>query len=419
MAGPVYLDYNATTPIAPEVQAAIVENLDNWGNPSSPYAIGQRAKNAVQKARGQLADMLEAKAEEIIFTSGGTESNHLAILSAIHKYRQASDGVPHVVTTNVEHCAITQPLLKYEEQGLCTVTFVPVVKGTGRVNVVSVLDSIQPTTCLVTIMLANNETGIIQPVQQIFNEIEKLNKERAVKILVHTDAAQAIGKIKVSVKDLKADMLTIVGHKFYGPRIGALYCKDPESNIQPMFWGGNQEKGYRSGTENVAMIAGLGAAAQLVIDNIDSYTRHLKNVRDYMRDGLMTRFQLVLNEEDPKLEKGEVMWRYVDSHMLPNTLSVRFGGLTGNELLANVEDTLQASTGAACHSGGSVSKILINSWNWSEQGARQTVRLSVGRETTRSQVDRVLDAFSAVLLGDEAISLSRLRGRMLSPEVPA
>jgi len=412
---PVYLDYNATTPIASEVQAAIIENLDNWGNPSSSYTIGKRAKSAVDKARNQIAEMLEAQAEDVIFTSGGTESNHLAILSAINKYRESNTNtLAHIVTTNVEHPAITRPLRHYEEQNMCTITYVPVVKGTGRVNVTAVLDSLQPRTCLVTIMLANNETGIIQPVQQIFSEIGKLNLTRSEKILLHTDAAQVIGKLKVSAQDLQADMITIVGHKFYGPRIGALFCKNPENIIRPMFFGGNQERGYRSGTENVAMIAGLGAAAQLVTDNIDGYTKHLKNVRDYLRDGLMTRFQLVLNEEDPKLERGEVMWRYVDSHMLPNTLSVRFGGYAGNQLLAELSDNLQASTGAACHSGGSVSQILLNSWNWSEEGASQTVRLSVGRETKRSDIDRVLDGLAGVILGDDAVTLSRLKGRIVT-----
>ena len=391
--GPVYLDYNATTPLAPQVEAAIRDSLGLWGNPSSGYGTGARAREAVREARQRLAEMLGAEAEEITFTSGGTESNHLAIWSALALYRSSGgSGVAHIVTSNIEHPAITAPLAALEREGVCTVTTVPVVRGAGRWTVESVMDSLTPHTCLVTLMLANNETGIFQPVAELFSRIRQSPGVKTVTpIILHSDAAQAIGKIKVDVKELGADLVTVVGHKFYGPRIGCLYHK-AGLKVTPMMYGGGQEGGLRPGTENTPMIVGLGAAALLVTRNLEEYSSHLRAMRDHLRDQLIRNFKLVTSDEPVSLARGEICWRYVDRLTLPNTLSLRFGGWTGPRLLAACEADLEASCGAACHTGAGASRTLLNSFLWGEAGAAETVRLSVGRETSRADIDRVVAA---------------------------
>ena len=392
---PVYLDYNATTPLAPEVESAIRDSLTLWGNPSSGYRTGTRAREAVREARQRLADMVGAEVGEITFTSGGTESNHLAIWSALalHRSSHGSSGLPHVVTSNIEHPAITGPLVALEREGWCRVTWVPVVRGAGRWTVESVLDSLSADTCLVTVMLANNETGILQPVAELFSRIRQSSHSRP-PLILHTDAAQAIGKVKVEVKELCADMMTVVGHKFYGPRIGCLYHRAGVA-VTPMLYGGGQEGGLRPGTENTPMIVGLGAAALLVTRNIEQYRDHLRTMRDHLRDQLIRHFKLVTSDEPVKLARGEICWRYVDRLTLPNTLSVRFGGWTGPRLLAACEADLEASCGAACHTGAGASHTLLNSFLWGEPGAAETVRLSVGRETSRADIERVVAALKA------------------------
>ena len=289
---PVYLDYNATTPLAPEVVEAVTLALAAWGNPSSGYQTGREARARVEAARAQVAEMVGAEPEEITFTSGGTEANHLAIWAALELYRgsdpaavttrcpspetraapachpaTSSRGLPHIVTSNIEHPAVTAPLAQLEARGWAAVTRVPVVRGSGRWSVASMLEAVTPDTCLVTVMLANNETGILQPVKELFSALRASAPPTRVPILLHTDAAQAIGKIPVSGPELGADLVTIVGHKFYGPRIGALYHRKGVA-VSPMFYGGGKEAGLRPGTENTPMIAGLGAACGLVTRNV-------------------------------------------------------------------------------------------------------------------------------------------------------
>ena len=408
----MYLDYNATTPLAPEVETAVRESLSLWGNPSSGYKTGERAREAVQEARLRVAQMIGAETSEVTFTSGGTESNHLAIWSALASYRSSlrtevssdcpggpedpachnsSRGLPHIVTSNIEHPAITAPLAALEREGLCRVTAVPVVPGAGRWTVQSVLDSITVDTCLVTVMLANNETGIIQPVGELFSRLRQFPPQTRAPLILHTDAAQAVGKVKVDVGELRADMMTVVGHKFYGPRVGCLYHRAGVP-VTPMLYGGGQEAGLRPGTENTPMIVGLGVAADLVRRNIAEYNNHLRSVRDYLRDQLIRHFTLVSSDLPVSLARGEICWRYVDRLTLPNTLSLRFGGWTGPALLAACQDHLEASCGAACHTGAGGSSTLINSFLWGEVGAAETVRLSVGRETSRADIDRVVKA---------------------------
>ncbi|XP_036925079.1 selenocysteine lyase isoform X3 [Sturnira hondurensis] len=304
----VYMDYNATTPLEPAVIQAVTEALrDAWGNPSSPYPAGRKAKDVISAARESLAKMIGGSARDIVFTSGGTESNNLVIHSAVthfHKthteegdpaqhHSPVERAMPHIVTCTVEHDSIRLPLEHLVEEQVAEVTFVPVSTVSGQAEADDILAAVRPATCLVTIMLANNETGVVMPVPEISRRVKALNRERAASgrpvILLHTDAAQALGKRRVDVEDLGVDLLTIVGHKFYGPRIGALYVRGlgERTPLCPMLFGGGQERNFRPGTENTPMIAGLGKAAELVTENCEAYEAHMRDVRNYLEERLV------------------------------------------------------------------------------------------------------------------------------------
>lgn len=289
----IYLDYNATTPLAPSVLKSIHETLrDAWGNPSSSHEAGKKAKDVITCARTRVAKMIGAQQTDIIFTSGGTEANNTVFSSVVEYYNKfivnKNDPnipqIPHIITSNIEHDSIVLAVGHLVGSGHCEEMVVKASPSSGMVEVGSIVQEIRPNTCVVSIMMANNETGVIQPVKAIVEEIRKLDKERAEKgypkIFIHTDAAQTIGKIKVNVSDLGVDYLTIVGHKVYGPRIGALFVRSPcdETPLFPMFFGGSQERGYRPGTENTGMIAGLGEAAHLVVNHLEEYSSHMKKV---------------------------------------------------------------------------------------------------------------------------------------------
>ncbi|XP_004674804.2 PREDICTED: selenocysteine lyase [Condylura cristata] len=265
------MDYNATTPLEPEVIQAVAEAMrDAWGNPSSPYPAGQKAKEVIATAREQLATMIGGTPQDIVFTSGGTESNNLVIQSMVkwfqesHASGEAPAAAPHFITCSVEHDSVRLPLERLAKEGTAEVTFVPVSTASGQAEADDVLAAVRPATCLVSVMLANNETGVIMPVPEISRRVQALNQRRVAaglpRVLVHTDAAQALGKRRVDVADLGVDFLTIVGHKFYGPRIGALFVRGlgELTPLYPMLFGGGQEHSFRPGTENTPMIAGLG-----------------------------------------------------------------------------------------------------------------------------------------------------------------
>ncbi|XP_028338838.1 selenocysteine lyase isoform X3 [Physeter macrocephalus] len=281
----VYMDYNATTPLEPEVIQAMTEAMQEaWGNPSSPYPAGRKAKEIINAARENLAKMIGGRPQDMIFTSGGTESNNLVIHSVVkhfHKIHAAvgdtaehpspvEGALPHIITCTVEHDSIRLPLEHLVEEQVAEVTFVPVSKVNGQAEAEDILAAVRPATCLVTIMLANNETGVVMPVPEISRRVRALNQQRAAGglpgVLVHTDAAQALGKRRVDVRDLGVDFLTVVGHKFYGPRVGALYVRGlgELTPLYPMLFGGGQERNFRPGTENTPMIAGLGKLVEEV-----------------------------------------------------------------------------------------------------------------------------------------------------------
>lgn len=383
----IYLDFNATTPVDSEVQEEICSTLKKfWANPSSSYDSGKEAKHVVENARSLVAEMICARPDEIIFTSGGTESNNMVIHSVLKHYQRElktksdpdMDAIPHIITTNIEHDAIKLPLEVLAKEGKARVTFVPVSKETGIVDINDIISNIRPNTRLITVMLANNETGMIQPVSLIKEHMESLKYSKQT-IYLHTDAAQAIGKIEVDVESLGVDYLTIVGHKFYGPRIGALYFRH-SCPLYPIFYGGGQENSYRPGTENTCMIAGLGKASRLVSENLEKYRSHMFAMKKYLSESLTNTFSgaAVLNFK-------------FDNNQLLNTLSVAFNYslITGKMLLKEAPE-ICASTGAACHSGGKPSAVLIAS-GVSESSASKTLRLSVGRETSEIDIDKAVE----------------------------
>lgn len=396
----IYMDYNATTPLEPEVIQAISEALqDAWGNPSSNYIAGAKAKAIINHSRENVARMVGGKAEDIIFTSGGTEANNLVLHTAVEHFRRScraaeqgeghqngSNGLPHIITSNVEHDSVKLVAEHLQKDGKADVTFVPVSKVTARVEVEDIIAAVRPNTCLISIMLANNETGVIMPLQEICQRIKSLNKQRdQLRILLHTDAAQALGKIRVDACELGVDYLTIVGHKFYAPRIGALYVNSPgvRTPLYPMLFGGGQERNFRPGTENTPMIAGLGKAAELVTSNLSDYEGHMRSTKLYLEERLKAVFK----------DKIHFNSHYPGSDILPNTCNVSILGptLQGWRVLSNCRRLL-ASVGAACHSdsGNRPSHILL-SCGVSSEVAANALRLSVGRGTTKADVDTVVE----------------------------
>lgn len=383
----IYLDFNATTPVDSEVQEEICSTLKKfWANPSSSYDSGKEAKNVVENARSLVAEMVGARPDEIIFTSGGTESNNMVIHSILKHYEYElktksdpdMDAVPHIITTNIEHDAIKLPLEVLAKEGKAKVTFVPVSKETGTVDINEIISNIRPNTRLITVMLANNETGMLQPVSLIKEHMRSLKHSKQT-IYLHTDAAQAIGKLEVDVESLGIDYLTIVGHKFYGPRIGALYFRH-SCPLYPIFYGGGQESNYRPGTENTCMIAGLGRASQLVSKNLEKYRSHMFAMKKYLNESLKKSFS----------ESAVLNFKF-DNNQLLNTLSVAFNySLITGKMLLNAAPGVCASTGAACHSGGKPSAVLIAS-GVPETLASKTLRLSVGRETSEKDIDKAVE----------------------------
>lgn len=360
---PIYLDYNATTPVAPEVTAAIRSWLEtDFGNPSSSHVYGQQAHTAVAKARAEVATLIGAQSAEIVFTGNATEANNLALLGVA----RALPDKRHMIVSAVEHPAVMQPALHLRELGW-DLTVVP-VDGTGRVDAQAVAQRLRPDTALVSVMLANNEVGTLQPIAEI------ASLARANGSLMHTDAAQAAGKLPVNVDALGVDLLTLAFHKLYGPKgIGALYVRQG-TPLKPILYGAGQEHGLRPGTENVALIVGAGETARLAHERLPQITQHLH----VMRERLWQR----LSEDVPGL-----LLNGHPEHRLPNTLHVSFPGISGRDLLAAVEANVAASVGSACHSHGDAVSGVLAAMGCNAERARGAVRLSVGSSTTIKDIE--------------------------------
>ncbi|MEX0643261.1 MAG: cysteine desulfurase family protein [Pirellulales bacterium] len=372
----IYLDYNATTPIAPPVLEAMRPYLDaEYGNPSSSHPLGRSAHRAVENARSQVATLLGAAADEIVFTSGGTEANNWAIKGAA--FAKRFDGATtsgHLVISAIEHPAVVEPIRFLERLGY-EVAVVGVDRR-GAIDADAVRAALRPDTLLVSVMHANNEVGTIQPIRTIAQHC------RAAGVLLHTDAAQSVGKVRVHVDELGVDLLTVAGHKLYAPKgVGALYVRRGV-RLEPLLHGASHERGLRAGTENVPYIVALGAAAAMAGDGFDE----MSSTMERLRDRLLARLRANIS---PALTvNGEGAPR------LPNTLSVNFPGVQGGDLLRLCPE-LCASTGSACHSGStSLSSTLAAMGVAAAEGAG-CVRLSVGRFTQEEEIDRAADWLAA------------------------
>ena len=359
----IYLDHNATTPLAPEVAEAMEPYFGaEFGNPSSDHALGRRARQAVEEARAAVAALVGSAASEVVFTSGGTESNNLAIRGVA---TQAPSARRRILTSTVEHPATTAPLALLEASGW-TLTRLPVA-ASGILDLAAALAAVGDDVALVTVMLAHNETGALMPVGAL------TAAARAHGAVVHTDAAQAIGKIPVSVDDLGVNLLSIAAHKCYGPKgVGALYVR-PGTPLSPLVVGAGQEGGLRPGTENVAGIVGLGAAARLAMDHLASDARRIAQLRDELWAALSARV-------------GGALRHTPEDACLPNTLLVAFPGVLGADVLTRVPQ-LAASTGSACHAGEHTPNATLLAMGVDPDVALGTVRLSLGRGTTRAEIE--------------------------------
>ncbi len=371
----IYLDYNASTPIAPEVAAAMKPFLTaHYGNPSSRHWAAITAKEALERARGQVAELIGCHDDEVIFTSGGTEANNHAIKGVFqaHGGRNA-----HIITTQIEHPAVLQPCRFLERLGV-SVTCLP-VDSHGMVDPDDVRKAITSRTILVSVMHANNEVGTIQPIA----EIGRITRSH--EILFHTDAAQSVGKVPVRVAKLGVDLLSVAGHKLYGPKgVGALYIRRGVT-VEPLHHGAGHEAGRRAGTENVMLDVGLGAACRAAQRWIGMAA--LRTLRDYFWQRLKTEF------DDKVVLNGHSTMR------LPNTLNISLPGHNGPALLAALKG-VAASTGSACHAGSMEISPVLKAMGVRPEVALGAIRFSLGRATTRKEIDYVLGQLGAAVAAD-------------------
>ncbi len=369
MEKPIYLDYNATTPTDPEVAAEMLPYLQtHFGNPSSSYSIGRSNKEAIEKAREQVANLINAKPEEIFFTSCATESNNLAIRGIAMANQQKGK---HIITSSIEHPAVTEVCKYLVSQGF-EITYLPVEKS-GTVNPKDVENAIRKDTVLITIMHANNEVGTIQPIQEI-GEIAQQNK-----IVFHTDASQSVGKIEADVNKLGVDLLTIAGHKLYAPKgIGALYIRKG-TQIENLMHGAGQEKGIRPGTENIIHSVGLGKACEIAARDFKKNQLKMQASRDTLLDGLISQL-------------GNKVHVNVNlENCLPNTLSVAFENISAHALASFIGNDVLISTGSACHSGETTISSVLQAMNLDFRTAAATVRISTGKKTTEAEIDFAIE----------------------------
>lgn len=371
MGKPVYLDYNATTPIDPVVINEMLPYFQTgFGNPSSSYSIGRENLEVVTRARKQVADLINAKPEEITFTSGGTESNNHAILGAAIAHQEKGK---HLITSEIEHPAVTNVCRHLATLGW-DITWLPVDR-TGKVDPADLESAIRPDTVLVSIMHANNEVGTIQPIKEI-SQITRYKK-----VLLHTDAAQSIGKLETDVEALGVDLLSIAGHKLYAPKgIGALYVKDGV-DVDNLMFGAGQEEGVRPGTENVAYIAALGKACEISAGNFDKNKQHMFDMRKKLLEGLLL-----------KLKNIRVITDLANS--LPNTLSIAFDKVDAHKLTSLISDEVYISTGSACHSGLTEISPVLKAMKIKLLTAAGTVRISTGKYTSLEEIEFATDAIS-------------------------
>jgi len=390
----VYLDYNATTPVDPRVLDAMLPYFSaDFANASSIHTPGQRARAAVETAREQVAALIGAKPQEIVFTSGGTESdNHAifgvvaqALLSAPFSARSSSSTrKPHIITATTEHEAVLNACQALEKQGV-SVTYLDVNRE-GLVDFESLERAIRPETVLITIMHANNELGTIQPLK----EIGRIANER--KVYFHTDAVQSAGKIPIDVNALNVDLLVLSGHKLYAPKgVGALHIRSA-TRVSQLLYGGHHQRGARPGTENVAGIVGLGKAAEIARHDLVQDAKHLESLRLKLEEGLLARIR------DIKVNAS-------NAPRIPNTSNVMFAGIEGESLVIALDlKGLACSVGAACSSGAVEPSHVLTAIGLTQEEAKSSLRFSLGRLTTESEIEFALEVIPAAVAKLRALS---------------
>jgi cysteine desulfurase len=372
----IYLDHNATTPLDEEVKKAMADAFQIFGNPSSIHSIGREAKSAVDSARKHVADLVACDPSEVIFTSGGTESNNLAIIGTAYRFQKG-----HIITSAIEHPSVFNPVKWLENKGF-DATYLP-VDFDGMVSPDDVRKTIRKDTILVTVMHSNNETGVLQPIREMGKIAREYN------ITFHSDAAQSVGKMDVDVSDLMVDMLTIVSHKFYGPKgVGALYIRDLGLSGRdskggtyvpplPIIFGAGHERGLRPGTENVIGISGLGKACEVAKRDVSLRYEHAIKLRDML-------FHLLKNSLEIKLNGHEKL-------RLPNTLNISIKGIIGEDIVERLRDKIAISSGSACHAGVREPSSVLRAMGLSDDDALSSIRLSVGKDNTADEIENAAE----------------------------
>ncbi|HJO95390.1 MAG TPA: cysteine desulfurase family protein [Victivallales bacterium] len=371
----IYLDYNSTTPVSKEVFDEMLPYFcEKFGNPSSSHGFGQKVMHATDNARMQIAKFIGANPDEIIFTGSGTESNNLAIIGTAHKNREKKN---HIITSMIEHSSVFNTC-KYLESTGYDVTYLPVNKE-GMISPEDVKSAITKKTVLISLMLANNETGTIQKIKKV-SEIAEENR-----VFLHSDAIQAAGKLKLDVNSLGVDMLSISGHKIYGPKgIGALYLRRGIS-ITPLIYGGGQEKKIRSGTENVPGIVGLGKACEIANSDFNKRNKHLAEIRDALENGLLK------NIPQAKVN-GSI------NNRIANTTNISFAGEENESLLVRLDlNGIAVSAGSACSTSSSEVSRPLKAMGLSTRELYSSLRFSVGLNTTLDDIEYTVDVFKKLV----------------------
>jgi cysteine desulfurase len=373
----IYLDYNATTPMDPRALESMIPYMrEYYGNPSSIHSYGSKAKAALDESRERVSELISAKPKEIVFTSGGSESNNSAIIGAAIALKEKGN---HLITTEIEHASILETFRFLGNHGF-KVTLLG-VDHHGLIDLDELGESITDETILVSVMFANNETGVVMPI----NEIAAIVKEKG--IIFHTDAIQALGKMNINLNDISVDMLSVSSHKIYGPKgVGAIYIKN-KLRIDPFIHGGGQERGMRSGTENVPAIVGFGKACEIVKEELKSQKSEvrIKGMRDRLHNGITDKIDcLKLNGHPEK--------------RLPNTLNLSFEDVEGESLVINLDlEGIAVSTGSACSEGNVDPSHVLLAMGLSKQQASSSIRFSFGRFNEEKDVDRVLEVLPRIV----------------------
>ncbi len=371
----IYLDHNATTPVDAAVLDAMLPYFSaDFGNASSIHTFGQRARSAVETAREQVAELLNARPQEIVFTSGGTEADNHAIFGVL---QAAADSAKHVITTSIEHEAVLNTCQALEKQGVA-VTYLPVSRD-GLISLDDLRKALRPETLLITVMHANNELGTVQPLAEIGGIAARAD------VYFHSDAVQSAGKIPIDVKALQLDLLSLSGHKLYAPKgIGALFIKGG-TRLRQFLYGGHHQRGFRPGTENVAGIVGLGKAAELARLALAADAQRVSALRDKLEHGLLLRIP-------------DSLANTATAPRIPNTSNLTFPGIEGEALIIALDlKGLACSTGAACSSGAVEPSHVLTAIGLPASVARASLRFSLGRHTTEAEINAVLEIVPAAV----------------------